>query len=557
MIAFARTCASVAATSSKLEKIATLAAYLRELDDENLTAAARFFTGNPFAAREQKQLSIGGRTIVEAAHRAWGVTDAQLRAGYREHGDLGDALGPLAREPFDLGLFHDDNLTPASLAAIFEEIAAAAGRSAGKRRLDLCERILGACTDPLEARYVIKIMTGDLRIGLREGLVHDAIAVAFDQTPERIRRAVMVAGDVGAVARAAKHGELDTLRIHLGSPIGFMLASPILYGDAYPDLEAHRWYSEDKFDGIRAQAHVVGENVVLFSRTLNDVTRSYPEIAAALRGQSQAMLLDGEIIAVREGKVLPFRTLQARLQRKEIDAKLLADVPLQYAVFDAMAIGEEFLLDVPLHERRARLAQALVPNERVLLTPFEVVEPGTPAQAINARFEAARSRGHEGTMFKRADAPYAPGRRGKWWLKLKRELSTLDVVVVGVEWGHGKRAKVLSDYTFAVRGPDDDLLTIGKAYSGLTDAEIAALTPWFLEHRVDGRSYSDAFAVDPKIVLEVAFDIVQKSTLHQSGYALRFPRIVRIRDDKPVAEIDTLANVDAIYEAMLQRERGD
>ena len=556
MIAFARTCAAVAATSSKLEKIAILAAYLRELDDKNLAAAARFFTGNPFAAREQKQLSVGGRTIVEAAQRVWGVTEAQLRAGYREHGDLGDALGPLVREPANLGLFREERLTPASLAAIFEEIAAAAGRSAGKRRLDLCERILSACTDPLEATYVIKIMTGDLRIGLREGLVHDAVASAFEQTPERIRRAVMVAGDVGAVARAAKHGELDTLRMHLGSPIGFMLASPIAYGEAYADLETHRWFAEDKYDGIRAQAHIDGAHVTLFSRTLNDVTHSYPEIAAALRRQNRTMLLDGEIIAVRDDKVLPFRTLQARLQRKEIDAQLLADVPLQYAVFDAMAIDNDVLLDVPLHERRERLAQALVPNEHLLLAPFEIVEPGTSAEAINARFEAARSRGHEGAMFKRADAPYAPGRRGKWWLKLKRELSTLDVVVVGVEWGHGKRAKVLSDYTFAVRGPDDDLLTIGKAYSGLTDAEIATLTPWFLEHRVDDRSFGRAFAVEPRIVLEVAFDIVQKSTLHQSGYSLRFPRIVRIRDDKPVAEIDTLANVDAIYEAMLERERG-
>jgi DNA ligase-1 len=557
VIAFARTCAAIAATSSKLEKIAILAAHLRELDDENLAAAARFFTGNPFAAREQKQLSVGGRTIIEAAQRVWGVTDAQLRAGYREHGDLGDALGPLVREPLNLGLFRAERLTPASLAAGFEEIAAAAGRSAGKRRLDLCERILGACTEQLEATYVIKIMTSDLRIGLREGLVHDAIAAAFDQTPERIRRAVMVAGDVGAVARAAKHGELDTLRIHLGSPIGFMLASPIVYGETYPDLETHRWFAEDKYDGIRAQAHVDGAHVALFSRTLNDVTHSYPEIAAALRCQSRTMMLDGEIIAVRDGKVLPFRTLQARLQRKEIDARLLADVPLQYAVFDAMAIDDDFLLDVPLHERRARLAQALAPNAHLLLAPFEIVEPGTSGDTINARFSAARSRGHEGAMFKRADAPYVPGRRGKWWLKLKRELSTLDVVIVGVEWGHGKRAKVLSDYTFAVRGPNDDLLTIGKAYSGLTDAEIAALTPWFLEHRIDGRSFGRAFAVEPRIVLEVAFDIVQKSTLHQSGYSLRFPRIVRIRDDKPVAEIDTLANVDAIYEAMLERERGD
>ncbi len=293
----------------------------------------------------------------------------------------------------------------------------------------------------------------------------------------------------------------------------------------------------------------------LFSRTLNDVTHSYPEIADALRRQSRQMMLDGEIVAVRDGRVLPFRTLQARLQRKEIDATLLAEVPLQYVVFDAMAIDDAFLLDLPLRERRERLAQTLVESEHVRLAPFATVDDADAA-SINAIFEAARARGNEGAMFKRIDAPYAPGRRGKWWLKLKRELTTLDVVVVAVEWGHGKRAKVLSDYTFAVRGPDDELLTIGKAYSGLTDVEIATLTPWFLEHRIDGR-YGHAFAVEPKIVLEVAFDVIAKSTLHQSGYSMRFPRIVRIRDDKPTNEIDTLARVDEIYSEMLARERGE
>jgi DNA ligase 1 len=554
MIAFARTCAAVAGTSGKLEKVGILATYLRELDDDDLRAAGRFFTGSAFAARDQKQLSIGGRTIVEAAQHVWGVTDAQLRTGYREHGDLGDALGPLLREPVDLGLFRDA-LSPAALAVLFDEIATASGKSAGKRRLHLCEQILGACTDPLEATYVIKIMTGDLRIGLREGLVLDAIAAAFDQALVRIRRAAMIAGDVGAVAVAAKHGTLESLHVALGSPIGFMLATPVTYGDAYPDLAGHTWFAEDKYDGIRAQAHVDGERVFLFSRTLNDVTHSYPEIAAALRQQSRRMLIDGEIIAARDGKVLPFRTLQARLQRKQIDASLLTEVPLQYAIFDAMVIDDEFLLDVPLHERRARLAQALQPHEHLLLAPYEEIAANADVATINAHYDAARERGHEGAMFKRTDSPYAPGRRGKWWLKLKRELSTLDVVVVGVEWGHGKRAKVLSDYTFAVRGPNDELLTIGKAYSGLTDAEIATLTPWFLEHRIDGR-YGHAFAVEPRIVLEVAFDIIAKSTLHQSGYSMRFPRIVRIRDDKPASEIDTLERVDEIYAEMLMREAG-
>ncbi len=549
---FAYVANAVAARSGKLEKIALIAEYLRELDDGDLHAAARFFTGNPFAARDQRSLNVGGRAIVSVAKRVWGFDDAALSARYRETGDLGSALGPLVRAPADLMLFGADTLTPSLLDALFVQIADESGKNAGKKREAILERILRACIDPLEATYVIKIITGDLRIGLREGLVHDAIATAFDSTHRAIHRAIMASGDIGEVTVAAKHKRLNDIHVAYGSPVGFMLASPIPYGETYRELDAHTWIAEDKFDGIRAQAHIHDGAVTLYSRNFNDVTRSYPEIAKALATQSRRMILDGEIIASRDGKALPFRILQARLQRKEIDPSLIADVPLQYVVFDAIAIEDEFLIDEPLSQRRAQLADAFEPNEGAVLATFEPIERGTNSDSINERFEAARTRGNEGLMLKRVDAPYVPGRRGKWWLKLKRELTTLDVVVVAVEWGHGRRAKVLSDYTFAVQDDAGNLLTIGKAYSGLTDAEIAEMTTWFLEHQTGKRGY--AIAVEPQIVLEVAFDIVQRSDLHESGYALRFPRIVRIRDDKPVSQISTLADVDQIYEDMLARE---
>jgi DNA ligase-1 len=555
MIAFAQACAAIAATPGKLEKTALLARYLQSLNDDDLTAATRFFTGRPFGQREQKQLSVGGRTIVEAAKRVWNVTSAQLSEGYREYGDLGEALGPLVREPSELRLFQSESLTPSSLAALFEQIAAAAGASAGKRRLHLCEQILAACATPLEATYVVKVMTGDLRIGLREGLVQEAIATAFGRTLAAVTRAVMLLGDVGDVAVAARRGTLEAMGVRFGAPLGFMLAAPIPYGDAYPDLGSRAWVAEDKYDGIRAQAHAFDGTAVLYSRRMNEVTHSFPEIARALREQPHRLILDGEIIAMRDGRVLPFRALQARLGRREIDAALLTGIPLGYVVFDLLAADGELLIDETLATRRERLERLLVTGGVVFLAPCETIEPGTPAARINERYERARANGNEGAMFKRPDSLYVPGRRGKWWLKLKRELTTLDVVVVAVEWGHGKRAKVLSDYTFAVQGENGELLTIGKAYSGLTDAEIAALTPWFLEHRVDTTpAYGRAFAVEPSIVIEVAFDVIQKSTLHQSGYSMRFPRIVRIRDDKPVSEIDTLARVDEIYAAMLERE---
>jgi DNA ligase-1 len=554
---FAATAERIASHPAKLEKIALLAEYLQTLDDADLLAAARFFSGTPFAARDRRTLSIGGRTIVEVARRVWGFDDAALALGYRATGDLGAALGPLVRAPHDAMLF-SDRLTPASLDVFFGEIAEASGKRASRRREAVLERILRACEDPLVAIYVVKIVTGDLRVGLREGLVLDAIARAFDADPAAVRRGAMASGDVGAVALAAKHGTLAELRVDFGAPIGFMLATPVAYGVVYKELAGAIWHLEDKYDVIRAQAHVRNGAVQIFSRRLNDVTASYPEVASALATISSDAILDGEIVAMRDGRVLPFRLLQARLQRKSVDEALLRDVPIAYVVFDLLALGDELLLDEPLVARRERLADLFEPGAHLMHAPFETSSEIAAAD-VNARFAAARARGNEGLMLKRADAPYAPGRRGKWWLKLKRELSTLDVVVVAVEWGNGKRAGVLSDYTFAVRGDDGGLQTIGKAYSGLTDAEIAQLTPWFLEHRLPPahqreKARAHEIPVEPRIVLEVAFDVIQESDLHESGFSLRFPRIVRVRDDKPSEEIDTLERVREIYREMLSRE---
>jgi len=570
VIAFAAACDAVAATPAKSLKIERLAAYFRSLEPADLAAAARFTAGKPLGAADERKLAIGGRTILAAARRAWSIDDAELTAAYRETGDLGEALGPLLREPAAPSLFREV-LTPAALAAILDELASAGGPSAGKKREHACERILRACRTDREAVYAIKILTGDLRIGLREGLVLDALAAAFEREPAAVRRAAMAAGDAGAVALAARAGTLGDIEVRYGAPIGFMLASPLAYGSAYRELAEGAWLVEHKYDGIRAQAHKRGETVRLYSRTFSEISRAFPEVIAALQMQHGDFILDGEIVARRDGRVLPFRYLQPRLQRVDPSAELQAEIPVTFVAFDLLADGAAFLIDQPLVERRASLAARLsseptieaaarqsleaAAKQSLEAATWQTLEPGAPPEVVAELFEAARAEGHEGLVFKRSDAPYAPGRRGKWWLKLKRELSTLDCVVVAVEWGHGKRAKVLSDYTFAVRRSHEDatLLPIGKAYTGLTDAEIAEMTAWFLEHRT-GTNQGYAIAVEPSVVVEIAFDIIQKSTLHASGYALRFPRIARLRPDKPAAEADTLADVERIYAEMLERE---
>jgi len=563
VIAFGQTCAAIAATASKLEKIAIVANYLRGLEDADLAPSARYFTGNPFPQAEERSLAIGGRTIVDAAVRTWRVDDIALSTAYRKTGDVGAALGPFVQPSHDLGLFRD-TLTPARLYALLVEIADATGKHSQRRRRILCERILSSCIDAVEATYVIKILTGELRIGLREGLVVEAIAEAFSRDSRAVRRAASAAGDLGAVALAAKRDTLDQMTIAYHAPIAFMLASPIAYGSGYKELAGVTWLVDDKYDGVRAQVHVTPNRISLFSRTLNDIASSYPEVVAALRALPGSFVLDGELVAMRDGRVLPFRYLQARLQRKDVTAELLREMPVSYVAFDALARDEDFLLDLPLAERRARVSEILAGSgEALMVAPWTTLEASASTDEVHKRFETSRASGHEGLVFKRTDAPYTPGRRGRSWLKLKRELATLDCVVVAVERGHGRRVNVLSDYTFAVRD-GDGLAVIGKAYSGLTDVEIAEMTAWFEEHRLpppEARTAHERLGlkrheilVEPTLVVEIAFDIIQRSDLHGSGYALRFPRIVRLRPDKRPEDADTLARVGEIYAEMLARE---
>jgi DNA ligase-1 len=450
--------------------------------------------------------------------------------------------------------------------AAFRRIASARSQAA---KAALVRDLLSQIT-PLEAKYIIKIITGDLRIGLKESLVEEAIARAFETSPKEVQRANMLIGDIGETLRLAAAGKLSEAKMRLFHPLGFMLASP-----AQSAEEALRYFEnalvEDKYDGIRAQAHCSGGQVRIFSRTRDDITESFPELPEALAGLPQDAILDGEIVAWsyadEAGRALPFSVLQQRLGRKKVSEKMMRQVPVAYLVFDVLYVGGGLLIDRPLHERAKMLDDLLATRRmpaqsrsseaqgRLLL---ESDEPAIAAQVFRAPafrasspeeldqlFEDAQARGNEGLMIKDPQSAYTPGRRGKSWLKLKRELATLDVVVTAVEYGHGKRIKVLSDYTFAVRD-GERLVNIGKAYSGLTDVEIAEMTKWFLEHTVEDQAFR--LIVEPKIVLEVAFNNMMQSDRHESGYALRFPRIVRLRPDKLPEEADTIERVQEIYE---------
>lgn len=538
MRSFVQLADAVGATTKKLEKLRLVGEFLRTLSTTDAAIAARFLSAHPFAGYDERTLGVGGRTLTRVIADAAGRTGENLTTTYLKHGDLGDMAQELLARTH-----HDGDVPLAEVARLFEELAAVRSQ---EQKAELLAKAFASASAG-DVKYMVKIITGDLRIGSKESLVEETIAKAFERPLAEVRRANMMTGDIGETLTLAAENRLSSARVRLFHPLGFMLAAPVekaddLFEKEADDLAGCALLVEEKYDGIRAQVHKDKNGKVrIFSRTLDEVTE-FPELVQPIRGLPGDLILDGEILAWRDSRPLPFTELQKRLGRKQIDMWMQHDIPVKFVAFDVLYQDGGLLLDERLTERKGRLA-AIFANAAAALRVAGSVECKT-AEAVQLAFRESLAAGHEGIVAKVADSPYTPGRRGGFWFKLKEPFATLDVAVTAVEYGHGKRHKVLSDYTFAVRD-GEKLLNIGKAYSGLTDAEILEHTDFFLRHTIEDHGYRRT--VEPKIVLEVAFNNIQKSSRHESGYALRFPRIVRIRKDKTVAEIDTLENVARLF----------
>jgi ATP-dependent DNA ligase I len=543
----------LAATTRTSEKTAILAEYLQTLSRDELPIAAIFLTGRPFAEADQRAAGLGWSAIASTVTDLASVARSALGEAYDRSSDLGiavaDVLAAAGHAPPV-----DGSPTLPEVAAAFAAIETASGPT----RKSAILRELLARTDPLTAKHVVKVLGGDLRIGLREGLLEAAIARAFDRPLNEVKQAGMLVGDVGQLAALARDDALASASLALFHPLKFMLASPAEDADEIIKRLGPEVWVEDKYDGIRCQLHKLAADVRLYSRDLHDISLGYPEIVEAAAGLAWDGILDGEILAWRDGTVLPFIALQTRLGRKKPSEELRAAVPVIYVAFDALGLGPgggvpvEPLLGLSLRERRTRLDALDLPladggdGGRFARSYLSVA---ADAEALETAFAEARARRNEGLMVKDPLSIYAPGRRGLGWLKMKKALATIDCVVVGVEGGHGKRHGVLSDYTFAVRDTDTGrLVNIGKAYSGLTDAEIAEMTRWFEAHTI--ATFGRYRQVEPTVVVEIAFDVIVRSSRHGSGFSLRFPRIAGLRPDKTVDEIDTVDSVTALYEGL-------
>jgi DNA ligase-1 len=541
-------------------KVNILSDYLYCLndDEESLPIAVLFFSSRIFPQGSKFVMNIGYSTIIQVLSEIATLDSNQIQKIYLQHGDMGALSEYAVSKKNMVSLFQQQPLTLSSLYDRLKKIVDTIGSGSSKDKKNILKGLL-IDSSPFEAKYLIKIINGELRIGLTEGLVEIVISKIFRQDLKDVRNAMLVSGDISKVVLLAKRNLLHTTLIKPLTPMSYMLADVMFTAEEIISYYQKPLICEFKYDGIRAQMHKSGQQIRLFSRKLSDITNAFPELANAaldtrlLSSKSLSdigdFILDGEVIAFQNGKPLHFQELQKRIHKKNLTEQIMAETPLVYVVFDIMYFNGGSLIKKSIKERKELLSNISFKG-CIINSIYKLVNS---EEDIIAMFEKSRDIGHEGLVLKDPDSHYHPGKRGRYWVKLKKELDTIDAVIVIAEYGHGKRAGVLSDYTFAVRDDDNDnnnsvskLRTIGKAYSGLTDDEIHQLTKRLKSIMIKDEGIR--LIVKPEIVLEVAFDSIQKSNRHNSGFALRFPRIKNIREDKSVSDIDSLQKVKQIYE---------
>ena len=539
---FVHMCEKVRQTPSKNAKVTAIAGYLLELDDDpSLAASVLFMSGAIFPKGSGLALNVGFNTIMHSLSEIGHLDPEEIQKIYLQHGDLGALAEYVLSKRHQSSLVTQQLLLP-DIHDQLRKIAATTGSGASVAKRRVLTGLLINCS-PIEAKYLIKIVTGELRVGVVEGLVELAIAKAFGRDMQPVRQAMLLSGDIAQVALLAKNDALSTVIMKPLTPLSFMLADVMFSAEEIAQYYNRPLICEFKYDGIRVQLHKFSDKVKMFSRKLEDVTISFPDILSAVALIPAEFILDGEVLAYRDGRPLHFQELQKRLRRKAVTNHLMSEIPLVYIPYDILYLDGESLIDRPLGERKELLSRIRF-KEPIINLGYRIV---STAQEIAYAFKESRDAGHEGLVVKELESQYYPGKRGRHWTKLKYELDTIDAVIVIAEYGHGKRAGTLSDYTFAVKDDhDSSLKTIGKAYSGLTDTEIAKMTDRLRSITVRDEGYR--LVVRPEIVLEVAFDSIQKSNRHDSGFALRFPRIKSIRTDKIVSDIDTVKKIRRIYE---------
>jgi DNA ligase-1 len=541
-------------TRKRLQMISMTAEFLKALDAEELEPAVSMILGRPFPKWSQKTLELSWATLSEILRRITQVDWNVFLEAFNSTGDIGSATKAVFEKTKvkRQALLFEKELTILEVRRSLEAIAETAGSGSKEKKERLLTALLSQAS-PVEAKYFVKIFTGEMRTGFHEGLMEQAVAKAFEIPLATVQRASMTLGDIGEVAAMAKtegKERLSKVGFKVFRPVKLMLAQ--MADDVNEALKEHGGETafEYKYDGARVQLHKHGEEVRVFSRRLTDVTLSLPEIVETVKNDITASeaILEGEVIAVDDlGSPIPFQHLMRRFKRVHEIEDMAEKIPVKLYLFDVLYLNGESLISLPYLQRR----QVLAENSGGIPLPTQVI---TGQREVAEKFlKEAVGAGHEGLMAKKLDSPYTPGTRGKRWLKVKPVLEPLDLVITAAEYGYGRRHGWLSDYYLAAREFETgEFLTVGKTFKGLTDAEIIEMTKQLKELTVSEEHRR--VMVLPKIVVEVAYNEVQRSPKYKSKMALRFARITRIRDDKNPEDADTIAKVREIYERQFAKK---
>jgi DNA ligase-1 len=541
----------LSAYSSRLKKTDIIAIFLRQASEDDIEIVCTFLTGRIFPAWDTRDIGIAGKTLVKVLANISGKSDEEIVESYRDTGHLGLTAEQILKKKVAVSLAaFEEDLTVAELYHQFEEMAATTGKGSAQKKQRMLARLLSRAT-PREAYYIVSLAMRNLLIGSKEGVTEDAIAKSFGVSADVVRRAWMLTNDIGLVARIAKAEELrglQALNIEPMRPVRPMLAQNVAGASEALEVMGGKAAFETKYDGARIQVHKAGSNIRLFSRKMEDLTEALPDIRDAVKQSVQAdsIILDCEAIAVDKvaGTVIPFQNVLNRLRRKYKVKELSDQIPMQLRPFDILYLNGNSLVDDAFVERRAILEKVVLPLD-TRCKPSELKVLDSP-EDVGAFFTKSIQAGHEGLMAKDLNADYSPGIRGRKMVKLKETLESLDLVVIAAEYGHGRKAGWITSYELAARDEQNERwAAVGRVASGASDEQLRELTEEIKTLIVSERGR--VVDLEPQIVLEVKFNEIQKSPNYASGYALRFPRIVRIRDDKGPEDVETLERIESIY----------
>ncbi|WNY24428.1 DNA ligase [Methanimicrococcus hongohii] len=574
---FTDLCIKIESIPGSLEMTDVFAEFLKSVDDDELAVSCYMVMGEIFPAWTGKKLGLGPNLLYSALSKAAGISLDKIKALLRETGDVGETTykalceDKKSQSTFSSFFEAEDKSSDdssdgnsdgsrglcnsggrLSIREVYDrlkEIADASGKGAQSQKIKSLQYLFSE-SSPIESKYIARIALEELRIGIGEGIVRDSIAKAFDVPVAQVEFAFMVTNDLGEVAVAAKKGGSDALvhqNIQVGRPVKMMLAQ-VTTGIETAFAELDEAAIEWKFDGARLQIHKSGSDIQLFTRRLENVTNSMPDVVKAVTEAVTAenAVLDGEAVAIDEnGNPRPFQDILRRFRRKYDVETTSRDIPIHVNLFDLLYADGVSYIEKPLTERRAKLSEIVKPNAKGI--SVDELKITKDPETANEMYQAALAAGHEGIMIKNPNSPYSPGKRGKNWLKKKPVMDTLDLVVIGGEWGSGKRKNKIGSYVLACYDNIKNVnLEIGRVGTGLSDELLDTLTEQFKD-LIEAEN-GVMLKIKPEVVFEIAFEEIQKSPNYPAGYALRFPRLVRVREDKTIEEIDTIEKIDRMYQ---------